>query len=233
MEEPATLFVPMPSSTAGGIRPDSPGPLLPSSPRKSTSLRDVSTWRDLPSSYSGYTDWVPIRIFPKFYPVESESTIDVPSSAENPYPQGLSNVVDLGLSSRPNTTDSTAMYPEMTTSSQGSDSNLPSVESQPSPTIKTPLKPKGKKRGRKKSKLLIKTPHRKVHRANRGCWTCKCRRKSCDRNKPGCSTCAHLCIPCLGYEDDKPETMATPELTEAQRKEFAELVRVNKERGLI
>lgn len=44
----------------------------------------------------------------------------------------------------------------------------------------------------------------KEARSKGACWTCKLRRKKCHEEKPACSACTSLTIPCFGY-DSKPE----------------------------
>jgi hypothetical protein len=39
----------------------------------------------------------------------------------------------------------------------------------------------------------------KEARSKGACWTCKLRRKKCDEEKPACSACTLLAIPCFGY----------------------------------
>lgn len=39
-----------------------------------------------------------------------------------------------------------------------------------------------------------------------GCWTCKLRRKKCNRNSPVCDACAALQITCY-HDQAKPEWM--------------------------
>ncbi|KAL5049093.1 hypothetical protein BDW71DRAFT_195570 [Aspergillus fruticulosus] len=43
----------------------------------------------------------------------------------------------------------------------------------------------------------MSTPSR---RTRQGCWTCKTRRRRCDRTRPMCRACAERGLPCEGYE---------------------------------
>ncbi|KAK9482886.1 fungal-specific transcription factor domain-containing protein [Lipomyces starkeyi] len=48
--------------------------------------------------------------------------------------------------------------------------------------------------------------HSSTLRSSDGCWTCRLRRKKCDRKHPVCDACAALHITCH-YDQDKPEWM--------------------------
>ncbi|KAH8435267.1 Zn(II)2Cys6 transcription factor domain-containing protein [Aspergillus melleus] len=43
----------------------------------------------------------------------------------------------------------------------------------------------------------MSTPRQRSHD---GCWTCKARRRKCDRARPTCRACDERGIPCEGYE---------------------------------
>ncbi|PYI10913.1 C6 finger domain protein [Aspergillus sclerotiicarbonarius CBS 121057] len=43
----------------------------------------------------------------------------------------------------------------------------------------------------------MSTPNRRTHQ---GCWTCKTRRRKCDRARPTCQACAERGLACEGYE---------------------------------
>ncbi|GAA90917.1 C6 finger domain protein [Aspergillus luchuensis IFO 4308] len=43
----------------------------------------------------------------------------------------------------------------------------------------------------------MSTPGRRTHQ---GCWTCKARRRKCDRARPTCQVCAQRGVPCEGYD---------------------------------
>jgi hypothetical protein len=49
-------------------------------------------------------------------------------------------------------------------------------------------------------------PHSSTIRTSNGCWTCRLRRKKCDKNQPVCDACAALHITCH-YDQDKPPWM--------------------------
>jgi len=40
----------------------------------------------------------------------------------------------------------------------------------------------------------------KEARSKGACWTCKLRRKKCDEERPACSACSSINIPCFGYD---------------------------------
>ncbi|RAK77916.1 Zn(II)2Cys6 transcription factor [Aspergillus fijiensis CBS 313.89] len=43
----------------------------------------------------------------------------------------------------------------------------------------------------------MSTPHQRSHH---GCWTCKARRRKCDRTRPNCQSCIQRGLQCEGYE---------------------------------
>lgn len=68
-----------------------------------------------------------------------------------------------------------------------------------------------------------------VSRSNPGCWTCKVRRKLCDRGKPSCAACEHLGLVCDGYSPTKPIYMIDTKANQKRREELAEIVRKSRE----
>lgn len=84
--------------------------------------------------------------------------------------------------------------------------------------------------------LVVSTPPATISRSRAvpGCWTCKVRRKLCDRAKPSCQVCAHLGLDCDGYSPTKPIYMSDPAANRARRELLAERVRLYREKeGLI
>lgn len=51
-----------------------------------------------------------------------------------------------------------------------------------------------------------------------GCWTCKVRRKGCDKRRPFCITCAQLGLDCDGYSKRRPEHIRDPKQRNEYRK---------------
>lgn len=43
----------------------------------------------------------------------------------------------------------------------------------------------------------MSTPRQRSHN---GCWTCKAKRRKCDRARPTCHNCSQRGVPCEGYE---------------------------------
>ncbi|KAH6674829.1 C6 transcription factor [Halenospora varia] len=54
--------------------------------------------------------------------------------------------------------------------------------------------------------MLTIFPKPAESRSQRGCWTCRLRKKKCDETRPACSICVGLEIECRGY-GDKPRWM--------------------------
>lgn len=99
----------------------------------------------------------------------------------------------------------------------------------------TTAPPKAERTTRHSDLVLSASPQTNSRsRAVPGCWTCKVRRKLCDRGKPGCQVCAHLGLECDGYSPTKPIYMSDPAANRARRELLAERVRLYREKeGLI
>lgn len=57
-----------------------------------------------------------------------------------------------------------------------------------------------------KQKRISKN-RKKSGRSKNGCWTCRLRRKKCPEERPSCSQCNRLGLPCDGYSIDRPKFM--------------------------
>lgn len=61
-------------------------------------------------------------------------------------------------------------------------------------------------------------------RSNKGCWTCRLRRKKCDERHPVCQLCHTLAIPCYGY-GPKPDWMDGGDIEKSRIQSLKQTVR--------
>lgn len=100
--------------------------------------------------------------------------------------------------------------------------------------IGAPNAPQKRGRGRPRKKPFGPQPkpepkaHSPQYRTSGSCWTCKLRRKKCDEGKPGCSICASLGVPCLGYDKERPDYMTNPRKNQEMRSRIARIVQAKK-----
>lgn len=73
----------------------------------------------------------------------------------------------------------------------------------------------------------------KVCRSKNGCWTCRLRRKRCPEQRPVCSECQRLGIPCDGYDGDKPDYMVSSNKAKIKMQEIKKVTLSKRNRKLI
>lgn len=79
----------------------------------------------------------------------------------------------------------------------------------------------------------VKHQNKRVNGSDIGCWTCKVRRKGCDRAKPECNACTVLGLPCAGYASEKPNFMIDKEANANYRRFLTGTIYNNKKlRGI-
>ncbi|OWB71844.1 hypothetical protein B5S31_g1539 [[Candida] boidinii] len=73
----------------------------------------------------------------------------------------------------------------------------------------------------------------KVCRSKNGCWTCRLRRKRCPEQRPICSECQRLGIPCDGYDGDKPDYMISSNKAKIKMQEIKTITLSKRNKRLI